>query len=132
MMSYQHPTIYKDDTVVPLGTTTQDKERVVPSGHRLSTKMIAIVAVGMMLVVGCTVWMQDIGSPYNHSSGSFKTMDGDLTSKYGAVGDICYPKGGTCALFGSKQICKNCCGKYVTQGKSPFYARKVQLGRKLL
>ena len=120
MMSYQHPTIYKDDTAVPLGTTTQDEERVVPSGNRLSTKMIAIVAAGllMLMVAGGAVWMQDIGSLYNHSSGSFKTVDGDLTSEYGAVGDSCYPKGKPCVIF-IKNTCKNCCGKYDTHSGYP-------------
>merc|ERR1711865_740390 len=38
MMSYQHPTIYDDDTAVPLGTTTHGKkERVVPSGMMLES-----------------------------------------------------------------------------------------------
>ena len=79
--------------------------------------MIAIiVAAGIMLVVGCTVWMQDIGSPYNHSYGSFKTVDGDLTSEYGGtVGDDCWPTNKPCAWF----ACHYCChGSDLKKGHS--------------
>jgi len=60
MMSYQHPTIYDDDTAVPLGTTTHDKkERVVPSGMMMEspsssspplwkTKKAGVVLLGLL------------------------------------------------------------------------------------
>ena len=105
MMSYQKSHV--TDEVVPFGTAITPPT----AGHRLSTKMIAIVAAGTMLVVaGGTVWMQDISSPYNYSSGSFKTVDGDLTSEYGgAVGDDCWPKGTACIYFWPVFTCQNCC-----------------------
>ena len=60
MMSYQHPTIYDDDTAVPLGTTTHDeKERIVPSGMMMEspsssspplwkTKKAGVVLLGLL------------------------------------------------------------------------------------
>ena len=61
MMSYQHQTMYDDDTAVPLGTTTHDKkERVVPSGMMLEspsssspppswkTKKAGVVLLGLL------------------------------------------------------------------------------------
>merc|ERR1711865_219569 len=59
-MSYQHPTIYDDDTAVLLGTTTHDKkERVVPSGMMMEspsssspplwkTKKAGVVLLGLL------------------------------------------------------------------------------------
>merc|ERR1712028_55511 len=49
MLSYQHPTISEDDTAVPLGTTTHDEERVVPSGMTSSTtKKAGVVLLGLL------------------------------------------------------------------------------------
>ena len=53
--------------------------------------------------------MQDIGSLYNHSSGSFKTVDGDLLSEYGAVGDGCWHKDTSCVKIWPVDECQNCC-----------------------
>merc|ERR1711865_1026868 len=49
MLSYQHPTISEDDTAVPLGTTTHDEERIVPSGMTSwTTKKAGVVLLGLL------------------------------------------------------------------------------------
>jgi len=131
-MSYQNPpTINKDGTAVPLGMTTQDEERVVvPSGHRLSTTTNTIVAAGMLLLMvagGGAVWMQEqrrrppLRILHKNSSGRFTTVDGDLTSEYGAVGDMltCWSKDTDCLL--AFDVCKhNCCNGFDTApGSNP-------------
>jgi len=106
-MSYQKPPIIDEDETadVPFGTTITPP---TTTGHRLSTRMIDIVAAGMLFVTG-VVLMQDGGSSYNHFSGSYETENGSITST--AEGLVVAPpkKCGSCYGAGTKGECCNTC-----------------------
>ena len=84
MMSYQHPTISEDDTAVPLGTTTHDEERVVPSGMTSwTTKKAGVVLLGLL---GLTAMV---------ASGGARTEEAFLLqARGGANDDTCVPATG--------------------------------------
>merc|ERR1711865_274513 len=85
MMSYQHPTIYDDDTAVPLGTTTHDEERVVPSGMTSwTTKKAGVVLLGLL---GLTAMVA--------SGGAARTKEAFLLQASGGADDNkCVPATG--------------------------------------
>jgi len=109
MMSYQHPTIYDDDTAVPLGTTTHDKkERVVPSGMMMEspsssspplwkTKKAGVVLLGLL---GLTAMVASGGAApifpsLVTSSESARTEEAFLLqARGGANDDTCVPATG--------------------------------------
>ena len=109
MMSYQHPTIYDDDTAVPLGTTTHDKkERVVPSGMMMEspsssspplwkTKKAGVVLLGLL---GLTAMVASGGAALVFpslvtSSESARTEEAFLLqARGGANDDTCVPATG--------------------------------------
>merc|ERR1711865_558185 len=85
MLSYQHPTISEDDTAVPLGTTTHDEERVVPSGMTSwTTKKAGVVLLGLL---GLTALVT--------SSESARTEEAFLLQASGGADDNkCFPATG--------------------------------------
>ena len=96
MMSYQkNPrTIDEDDTDVPLVTTIHSSTKSMTMGHRLSKRMIAIVAVaGMMMMLmmadGGTVWMR---ATMDAGRTTMTTAEGLVV---GTEGNKCFPTGGT-------------------------------------
>ena len=126
-MSYQNPPA--TDEAIPFGTAITPPT----ADYRLSTRMMAIGVVSIMVVAGGrTVWRQDIGSSYNHSSGSFTTEEVpgrrgglDLASRGGLVvatevvppkpkddDDGIFagiPKGTCCGCAADEISCSNCC-----------------------
>ena len=96
MMSYQHPTIYDDDTAVPLGTTTHDeKERIVPLGMMMEspsssspplwkTKKAGVVLLGLLGVTAMVA-----------SGGAARTEEAFLLQASGGADDNkCVPATG--------------------------------------
>ena len=109
-MSYQHPTIYDDDTAVLLGTTTHDKkERVVPSVMMMEspsssspppswkTKKAGVVLLGLL---GLTAMVASGGAApifpsLVTSSESARTEEAFLLqARGGANDDTCVPATG--------------------------------------
>merc|ERR1711865_1285855 len=108
-MSYQHPTIYDDDTAVLLGTTTHDKkERVVPSGMMMEspsssspplwkTKKAGVVLLGLL---GLTAMVASGGAApifpsLVTSSESARTEEAFLLQARGGANDgTCVPATG--------------------------------------
>ena len=132
MMSYQHPTIYDDDTAVPLGTTTHDKkERVVPSGMMMEspsssspplwkTKKAGVVLLGLL---GLTAMVASGGAALVFpslvtSSESARTEEAFLLqARGGANDDTCVPATGpwpTGAVSQSADGEQDVWGPYVT------------------
>ena len=98
MLSYQHPTISEDDTAVPLGTTTHDEERVVPSGMTSwTTKKAGVVLLGLL---GLTAMVASGGAApifpsLVTSSESARTEEAFLLqARGGANDDTCVPATG--------------------------------------
>ena len=110
MMSYQHPTIYDDDTAVPLGTTTHDKkERVVPSGMMMEspsssspplwkTKKAGVVLLGLLGLTAMVVASGGAALVFPSlvtSSESARTEEAFLLqARGGANDDTCVPATG--------------------------------------
>ena len=94
-MSYQHPTIHEEDTVVPLVTIIIPPTTTTTRSYRVSKwrGMVALVAGMMMLlvVVAGTVWMGPEGALSDHSFGS---LGGPLPNPTHYNGP-CLPPGGT-------------------------------------
>ena len=130
-MSYQNPPA--TDEAIPFGTAITPSANTTTAGQR-SKRMIAIGVVSIMVVAGGrTVWRQDIGSSYNHSSGSFTTEEVpgrrgglDLASRGGLVvatevvppkpkdddqpdDDNLDEKTTCCGCPADKISCSNCC-----------------------
>ena len=98
MLSYQHPTISEDDTAVPLGTTTHDEERVVPSGMTSwTTKKAGVVLLGLL---GLTAMVASGGAApifpsLVTSSESARTEEAFLLQARGGANDgTCVPATG--------------------------------------
>merc|ERR1711865_773495 len=98
MLSYQHPTISDDDTAVPLGTTTHDEERVVPSGMTSwTTKKAGVVLLGLL---GLTAMVASGGAApifpsLVTSSESARTEEAFLLQARGGANDgTCVPATG--------------------------------------
>merc|ERR1711865_1199202 len=98
MLSYQHPTISEDDTAVPLGTTTHDAERVVPSGMTSWTwEKAGVVLLGLL---GLTAMVASGGAApifpsLVTSSESARTEEAFLLqARGGANDDTCVPATG--------------------------------------
>ena len=103
IMSYQNPPIIKKDgTAVPLGTTITPP--TMTTTDQRSKRMIAIAAVGMMLVAG-VVLMQDGGSAYNHLSGSIVTENGSILS----TAEVLVVYNDCCDCTWSGKGCAGCC-----------------------
>ena len=111
-MTYQNPPA--TDEAIPFGTAITPPT----ADYRLSTRMMAIGVVSIMVVAGGrTVWMQDSGSSYNHSSGSFTTEEVpgrrgglDLASRGGLVvaTEVVPPKPKDDDIFPGPKF--TCCG----------------------